>query len=53
MIWDDHQGRCIGELNFRTQVIIFKEDYVDAGSAVPPPYLMWSRHGMERVSPNQ
>ena len=21
MIWDDHQGRCIGELNFRTQVI--------------------------------
>ena len=20
MIWDDHQGRCIGELNFRTQV---------------------------------
>ena len=21
MIWDDHQGRCIGELNFRTQVL--------------------------------
>ena len=21
MIWDDHQGRCIGELGFRSQVI--------------------------------
>ena len=20
MIWDDHQGRCIGELSFRSQV---------------------------------
>lgn len=20
MIWDDHQGRCIGELTFRSQV---------------------------------
>lgn len=22
MIWDDHQGRCIGELSFRSQVIV-------------------------------
>lgn len=22
MIWDDHQGRCIGELSFRSQVSI-------------------------------
>jgi len=24
MIWDDHAGRCIGELSFRSQVFLIR-----------------------------
>lgn len=33
MIWDDHQGKCIGELSFKTQVRGLRRPLLDAEAA--------------------
>lgn len=35
MIWDDHQGRCIGELGFRSQVRVLLSYPNTAITAIP------------------
>mmetsp|Transcript_5492 Transcript_5492/g.20040 ORF Transcript_5492/g.20040 Transcript_5492/m.20040 type:complete len:136 (-) Transcript_5492:1073-1480(-) len=38
MIWDDHQGRCIGELNFRSEV---RCAFVSNASHLRADFLTW------------